>query len=458
MRYLAALAVGLAAAAGAEPSVPSQQARAVLKEMIEVDTAGDAGTTVLAEKIAARFRAAGWPAADVQLLAPADKPHKGNLVVRLRGSGKGKPVLWMAHIDVVTARPEDWTLPPFKLTERDGYFYGRGTHDMKGDSAAAVDALLTLRAEGWKPKRDIILALTADEEGGDGNGVDFLLKSHPNAFDPEMIINVDAGGLSLKNGKPVYYGLQTSEKIYVTYQAETTSAGGHSSRPTADNPIYGLAHALVGLEKLKFPVNLTDTAKLYFARAAAFASADDAADMRALAATGDAAAAARLSAKVEHNVVMRTTCVATMAEAGHAENALPQRARATIQCRVIPGESDASVRAAITAALGDRSISLTNVWPLVPSPESPPTAARLKTIETTARTLWPGIVVVPFLEAGATDGVYTRNAGIPTYGASGIAIDIDDIRAHGRDERIRVESFDRAVIFNYRMMKAFGGQ
>ena len=458
MRYLAVFAAGLATAVAAEPPVPSPQARAVLKEMIEVDTSGDVGTTVLAEKIAARFRSAGWPSADVQLLAPPDKPHKGNIVVRLRGSGKGRPVLWMGHIDVVAARSEDWTLPPFKLTERDGYFYGRGTLDMKGDAAAAVDALLTLRAEGWKPKRDIVLALTADEESGDGNGVDFLIKSHPGVFNPEMVVNLDAGGPSLRDGRPVYFGLQTSEKIYVTYQAETTSAGGHSSRPTGDNPIYRLAHALIGLEKLKFPVNLTETAKLYFARAAAFASAEDAADMRALAATGDAAAADRLSAKVEHNVLMRTTCVATMGEAGHAENALPQRARATIQCRVIPGESDASVRAAITGAFGDDRISLTNVWPLVPSPESPPTAARLKTIETTARTLWPGITVVPFLEAGATDGVYTRNAGLPTYGAGGMAVDIDDIRAHGRDERVRVESFDRAVVFNYRLMKAFGGQ
>ena len=458
MRRLGVLALILATTGHTEPTSPSPQARELLKELIETDTSGDIGTTGLAEKIAARFRAAGWPATDVQVLAPADKPHKGNVVVRLRGVNKAKPVLWMGHIDVVAAKPEDWTLPPFKLTERDGYFYGRGTLDMKGDAAAAIDALLTLRAEGWKPKRDIILALTADEESGDGNGVDYLLQNQRAAVDAGMVVNLDAGGTALKDGKPAYFGLQTSEKIYVTYVAEATSAGGHSSRPTADNPIYRLAHAMIGLEKLRFPLHLTDTAKLYFSRAAAFAPADEAADMRALAATGDAAAAERLSAKIEHNVIMRTTCVATMGEAGHAENALPQRARATVQCRVLPGETDASVRAAITAALGDPAVTLTPTQPFVPSPESPLTAQLLGTVEATARTIWPGVVVVPILEAGATDGVYTRNHGLPTYGIGGMSNDINDIRAHGRDERIRVESFDRAVIFNYQLMKAFGGK
>ncbi len=458
MRRLGILAVALATAAQAEPPLPDPQARSLLKELVETDTSGDIGTAGLAEKIAARFRAAGWPAGDIELLAPEGKANKGNIVVRLRGTGKTKPILWIGHIDVVAAKPEDWTLPPFKLTERDGYFYGRGTQDMKGDVAAAIDALLTLRAEGWKPKRDIILALTADEESGDGNGVDFLVKNHRDAIDAGMVVNLDAGGTALKDGKPLFFGLQTSEKIYVTYRAEATSPGGHSSRPTADNPIYRLAHAMIGLEKLRFPVHLTDTAKLYFARAAAFAPPAEAADMRLLAATGDAAAAERLSAKMEHNVIMRTTCVATMGEAGHAENALPQRARASIQCRVLPGETDASVRAAITAAVGDPAVTLTEIAEFVPSPESPPEAKLLDTVQATARTIWPGVVVVPILEAGATDGLYTRNAGLPTYGIGGMSGDIDDIRAHGRDERIRVESFDRAVLFNYRLMKALGGK
>ena len=426
-----------------------------MKDLVEINSTHANGSTRAAQALAEKFLAAGFPREDVILEVPEAHPTKGNVIVRLHGRGAGKPVLYICHLDVVEARPEDWTYDPFKLTEVDGWLYGRGTIDMKGQDSAVAASLIRLRREGIRPSRDVIVAFTADEEaGGDANGVDWLLHEHRNLIDAGLVINPDGGEAGMKHGRKLYVAVQTSEKVFLTFGLEVTDKGGHSSRPTAKNPIYRLSAALARLSSFKFPTHITDTTRLYFARRAQLESGQVQADMRAVGAgTADAAAYDRLSQNIETEIMLRTTCTATMIEGGHAENALPQRARATIQCRVIPGETQASVKQQLQSVLADPSVVFSVITPASPSPDSPPSPALISMVEGVVHGLWPGVIVVPEMSAGADDSKYTRSVGIPSYGIDGMFDDLDDARAHGRDERIGIGAFADEVEFTYRLMK-----
>jgi acetylornithine deacetylase/succinyl-diaminopimelate desuccinylase-like protein len=449
----------IAASAPAAPTAPEAReqtlAREILRELIDTRSTHDVGTTELARKVQARLLAAGFAAADAQLLIPADHPRAGNVVARLHGRGKGKPVLYLCHLDVVAANPEDWTRDPFHLTEDNGWLYGRGTIDMKGQDAAVLAALLRMKSEGFIPERDIIVAFTADEEsGGERNGVDWLLTEHRNLVDADLVINPDGGEAGMKGGRRLYVGVQTSEKISMAFEAEVTDKGGHSSRPTADNPIYRLSEGLARLSKFRFPVHLTDTTRQYFERRAAIETGATKSDMLAVTKTPpDPAVLERLSAVVETNILLRTTCTATQIDGGHAQNALPQRARATLQCRIIPGESQDSVRETLARVLDDPTIKISVITPATPSPESPLSGSILPIVEKVTHQLWPDVAILPQMGAGASDSKYTRLVGMPSYGIDGMFDDLDDGRAHGRDERIGVAAFGQEVEFTDRLMR-----
>lgn len=453
---LALLAGGAQAAPPLSPAQDQAFARETLKELVEINTVHKNGTRAAAEAVARRLKAAGFTDGEVQVVAPPGQPSYADTVVRLRGRGKARPLLYIVHLDVVEALPEDWTVDPFRLTEKDGYYYGRGTLDIKGEAAAGITALARMKREGFVPDRDIILAFTSDEESGDINGVQWLTTARRDLVDAGLALNPDAGRPVSRGGKPLYYGFQTSEKVYTAFLLETTNKGGHSSLPRPDNAIYQLAHALERVEAWRFPARLTATTRAYLQTTAALAEGRTAADMAAVAAgeTPDPAAADRLSADPDQNATLRTTCVATLLEGGHAENALPQRARATVQCRVLPGESLESVRAALVAAIADPGVAVTEVRPANPAPESPPTAQISALFTRTAQSMWPGVPVLPVMDQGASDSVFTRAAGIPTYGSWSIFYEVDDFRAHGRDERIGVQAFQEGVEFTYRLLKA----
>ncbi len=444
--------------AAAPPTADRELGREVLKELIEINTNHDHGSTEAANAIARRLKSAGFVDGDVTVIAPQGHPSKVNVIVRYRGAARGTPVLFLGHLDVVDAKREDWSVDPFKLTEQDGWFYGRGTIDMKDGDAALVDALIRLRREGFVPAHDLIAAFTADEEaGGDANGPAFLLKEHRELIDAGLVINLDGGGGAFKGGKRVLYEIGTSEKTYVTYTIETTSPGGHGSLPGPDNAIYRLASGLGRLEAYKFPVMLTATTRASFKSYAALEPGPDSADMLAVAqAIPDLAAADRLSHNDYYNAQLRTTCVATLISGGHAENALPQRAKATIQCRMMPGDNAEQVQAKLVAALNDARIAIRmDAVPIV-SPESPLTAQLLAKVTGVVHSMWPGVPVVPNMATGFSDDRQTRNAGMPSYDASGIWIEMDENRAHGRDERVGQVPFDESVEYTYRLVKAMG--
>jgi acetylornithine deacetylase/succinyl-diaminopimelate desuccinylase-like protein len=447
---------------------PDATARDIFRELIEIDTADSVGNvTTAARAMAKRLTDAGLPASDIQVLGPNDR--KRNMVARYRGTGAGglKPILILGHLDVVEARPEDWTTNPFKFVEKDGYFYGRGTQDMKEDDAALVAAFIALHQEGWHPDRDIILALTADEEGGKSNGVDWLLKNHRELIDAAFALNTDSGGVTSVKGKPINVDVEAAEKLYADFRISTTNPGGHSSLPVPDNAIYHLTDALARLEKTAFPVELNPVTRTYFERRAPLESPQVKADMNAILHNPpDAAAVARLSQDARYNSLLRTTCVATRLSAGHANNALPQRAEANVNCRILPGHTPEEIRQTLIRTFADPKITVKYVAndgtisdtaptrkafpPIMPSPEV------LKPLEKIAAEMWPGAPVIPEMETGASDSVYTIEAGIPSYGISGPAIDADDVRAHGRDERIRVTSYYDNVKFFYLYLKALG--
>jgi acetylornithine deacetylase/succinyl-diaminopimelate desuccinylase-like protein len=438
------------------PEDDKQLARTLLKELVEIKTTHESGSTLAALAIQQHLLTAGFPAGDVVFVAPSDQPTKGNVVVRYRGKGSGKPVLFLGHLDVVEANPRDWSVDPFKLTEKDGWFYGRGSIDMKDGDAALLEALIRLKREHFVPARDVIAAFTADEEaGGDSNGPAFLLKEHRELVDAALTVNLDGGGGAFKDGKRVYFEMGTSEKTYVTYTLETTSPGGHGSLPGPDNAIYRLADGLGRLEGYKFPVMLTATTRASFEKFASLDPGPQSADMRAVAQTPpDPAAAERLSQVVRLNAQLRTTCVATLISGGHAENALPQRARATIQCRMMPGDTAENVQSALTAALNDPQISVTLDAPPIVSPESAPTAQITAKVAGVVHSMWPGVPIVPTMASGFSDDRQTRNAGIASYDLSGVWADVDENRAHGRDERVGVQEFDESVEYTYRLVKA----
>ncbi|MDT7605310.1 MAG: hypothetical protein QOF61_3307 [Acidobacteriota bacterium] len=451
---LAAPAAQVRAQASADPN--QTLLREIYKELVEINTTDSVGDcTRAAEAMAARLRAAGFPAEDVQVLVPAGNAKKGNLVARLRGTGAKKPLLLLAHIDVVEARREDWSTDPFVLTEQDGYLYGRGTGDDKAMASIFVTNLIRMKREGYKPERDIILALTADEEGGDFNGVDFLIKNHRNLVDAEFGIN-EGGGGQLKKGQRLLNGIQASEKVFQSFRLETTNRGGHSSQPRKDNAIYQLAAALVRLSNHQFPFNLNEVTRTYFERMSKIETGQLAADMKAVASNPpDPAAVKRLEETPYYNALMRTTCVATRLEGGHADNALPQSARALVNCRILPQENATDVQATLTRVVADPQVKITPVGVYKPSPPSPLSSQVMQPVERVTDRMWHGTPVVPLMGAGATDSLYFRQAGIPVYGVSGVFGDIDDNRAHGRDERISIKSLYEAQEFLYELVKAF---
>lgn len=429
--------------------------RDVLRELIEIPTTeADGATPRVVEAMADRLIAAGFPREDVRVLGP--NPRVGNLVARFRGSdARRRPILVMAHIDVVPALREDWSVDPWRLLERDGWFYGRGTTDNKAGAAMLVANVVRLKREDWQPRRDIIVVLTGDEETTQAS-IQWLLKEHRALVDAEFALNTDSGGIILRSGRPSLFTVQASEKVYADYQLEVTDVGGHSSLARPDNPIYTLAAALQRIASHQFPLNVTEVARLFFARSAPVESGQLAADMRAVAATPpDRAAAGRLSKSPFYNARLRTTCVATRVEAGHANNALPQAARAVVNCRILPGEPTEPLEATLRRLAGD-NVKLTVLSAPAPSPPSPVPSAMLTRFERLAAAQWPGVPVAPEMGAGATDGMFTRLAGIPTYAPSALPEDPDDVRAHGKDERVGVEAFYQATEFWYRMVKAFG--
>ncbi len=433
-------------------ATPQQMAREILKQLIEINTTNPEGdNTKAAEAIAARFRDAGYPAADVQVLAPIAR--KGNVVIRLRGTGGAnapKPILFIGHLDVVEAKPTDWSVDPFSLLEKDGYFYGRGTLDMKGDDATMITTFLRLKREGYAGRRDLILALTADEENGPANGIQFLIKDHRDLIDAEFCINPDSGGGDIKNGKHLFMTMEAAEKVYASFRLEVTNAGGHSSRPSKDNAIYHLADGLSRLAKFDFPVHLFDVTHSQLERSAPFYEGQLGADMKALGANpNDVGALARFSAQPQYNALIRTTCIPTLLSGGHAENALPQLAVATVNCRVLPVDDVAEVERTLNKVVADPQIKITPVKAATTTPYTPIDPKVLSVVSAATTKHWPGLPVIPKLMLGASDGIYLVHAGIPTYGVSGIFSDEDDNRAHGRDERILAKSFDEAVDFMY---------
>ncbi len=436
----------------------------IFKQLIEINTTDSVGNvTAAAEAMAQRFRDAGFPESDLHILGPNDR--KKNLAVRLHGSGKHKPVLLIGHLDVVEARREDWTTDPFQFVEKDGYYYGRGTQDMKDGDAIMATTLIRFKKEGFVPDRDIILAFTADEEGGTSNGVDWLIKNHRELIDAEFVLNHDGGGILSEQGKPQFMTVDASEKLYSDYQLTVTNPGGHSSLPRPDNAIYHLADGLARLEHYQFPFELTNITRAYYERMSKIASGERAADMRAILKTPpDMAAVARLSEDPIDNSIMHTTCVATRLNAGHANNALPQMAQANVNCRIIPGHAPEEIRQELEKVVADPRISVKDMGAIggvnnrrsyAPPPLRPDV---FQPLEKVVNRMWPGLAVVPDMATGASDGVYTNAAGMPTYCVSGEAIDRDDIRAHGKDERIRVDAFYRAVDFYYQYLKAVTSQ
>lgn len=434
--------------------LPHQKmAKDFLRELIEIDTTHSTGnTTTAAAAMAAHLIAEGFAEEDVRVLGPVE--NRGNLVVRYRGRDIGrKPLLLLAHIDVVEADPADWTLDPFSFTEQEGYYYGRGTTDDKDEAAIYIANLIRLKREGFQPDRDIIVALTADEEGGTNNGVAWLLENHTDLIDAEYALN-EGGGGAIRDGIHIANGVQASEKVYLTFMLEVRNPGGHSSLPVKDNAIYRLADALIRIRAYDFPVVLNDVTRIFFERTADLEEGDLAAAMRGIIQEPpDPAAAAYLSRTPFYNSRMRTTCVATLLQAGHAENALPQRARATVNCRVLPGESIDVVRDTLVTVIGDAQLTVTTTWDATPSPPSPLTPEILGAIESVTEEMWPGVPVIPMMSTGATDGLYLRNAGTPVYGVSGLFSDIADNRAHGQNERIIIKSFFEGQEFLYRLTK-----
>lgn len=431
----------------------------IFKQLIEINTTDSVGSvTAAAEAMAQRFRDAGFPESDIHIAGPNDR--KKNLVVRYHGSGKHKPVLLIGHLDVVEARREDWTTDPFQFVEKDGYFYGRGTQDMKDGDAVMVTTLLRFKKEGFVPDRDIILALTADEEGGQSNGVDWLVKNHRDWIDAEFVLNHDGGGILAQHGKPLMMTVDASEKLYADYTLLVVNPGGHSSLPVPDNAVYHLADGLVRLEHYKFPFELNSVTRSYFERMSKIETGQRAADMKAILHNPpDQQAIARLSQDPIYNSTIHTTCVATRLNAGHANNALPQSAQANVNCRIEPGHSPEEIRQQLERVLADPKISITFVDSTGQGPNRksfappPPRPDVFTPLEKTVAEMWPGLLVIPEQASGASDGVYTNASGLPTYGISGEMVDRDDIRAHGKDERIKQEAFYRAVDFYYKFLK-----
>jgi acetylornithine deacetylase/succinyl-diaminopimelate desuccinylase-like protein len=431
-------------------------AREIYEQLVEIDTSAQKGTTAAAEAVAARLRAAGLPAEQIQLLGPA--PNKQNLVAHIRGGGKQPPLFLLAHLDVVTARPEDWSVAPFELLEKDGYFYGRGTADDKAMAAIFTTLFVRLAEASAKPRRDLVLMLTADEEGGPQNGVEWLLETHPELLANGGLVINEGGGGALRGGRRLFNGVQASEKIYANYWLTVTDPGGHSSVPRKDNAIYRLAAALGRLEASPFPIELNEITRRYLTRASELERGElGAALAKIVRDPGDAAAAAALSNNPRYNALLRTTCTPTRLDAGHADNALPQTARAHVNCRILPWHTPAEVERELRERVADERVAISTGKQDDASPASPLDPEVTGAIEEITEAMWPGIPVVPIMGAGATDSHHFRMRGIPAYGVSGLFSDIDDVRAHGRDERLLVRSFEEGHEFLDRLVRKLAG-
>ena len=458
---VAATPAGAASASAVTPRSPPEYdrlAREVFAELVGINTTHAVGSAKAAGALAARFRAAGFPDKDVFVGGP--RPDKMNIVVRLHGSGKGTPVLFNAHLDVVEAIRETWTVEPFVLTEKEGFFYGRGTIDVKNEVAVLTTNLIRLRQEGFKPARDIIVAFNTDEEaGGDANGVDWLLREQRPLVDAGLVINHDAGGGEMMNGEHLWNTIQTAEKVYATYSLTTYGAGGHSSLPPRDNAIFRLARALNRLGDFQFPVRLSDTTRGYLEAVADRVGGDRAAAIRAvLADPTNAAALDLLRDTPVVNAQLRSTCPATLVQAGQTESALPMRAKATIQCRLLPGTIPEEVLATLARVIDDPAVEIG----VLTAPRATATAVLDKgvfmAVQHVTNDMWAGVKVVPAMSSGASDNVYWRAAGIPSFGVSGTFVNVADIRAHGKDERIGVTEFYQSLEFSYRLMRALAGR
>jgi acetylornithine deacetylase/succinyl-diaminopimelate desuccinylase-like protein len=453
---LALLGVLAGAAAGVAQDSPTDRlAHDILAELVAIpSTESRVGSTPAAEAVAKRLRDAGFAADEVLVLGP--NPRKQNLVARIRGTGRRKPILLLAHLDVVEAPRADWATDPFELVEKDGFFYGRGTYDVKEGVALLAANFIRWKGEGLRPDRDLILALTADEENGDDNGVKWLLEKRRDVINSAYCLNTDGGDFLFgRDGRPLLTAIQVAEKWYLDWKLEVVNPGGHSSRPRKDNAIYQLAAALRGVEALRFPVGIGEVVRAYFAKQAALVGGTVGADMRAAAAEPpDPAAVARLSESPFYNGLLRTTCVATMVQAGHAPNALPQVATANVNCRVLPKMTLEEVRRGLTKAVNDPEVKISVVGSPTPGPASPLDPEVTRTMEQVVTAMWPGLPVVPVMDAGASDGKWLRAAGIPTYGISGVFVDPENKRAHGKDERVGVKDFYGGVDFYDRLVKA----
>ncbi len=448
------------------------EARDIFKQLIEINTTDSPQGSVTAgtEAMEKRFLDAGFRREDVVLLGP--DPRKQNLVVRFRAPAvqpAEKPILFLCHMDVVQALRTDWHTDPFQFVEKGGYFYGRGTQDMKDSDAALVATFLRLHREGYKPARDLILALTADEEGGRFNGAAWLVQQHRELVDAAYVINPDAGGVELDHGRTVVADVEATEKVYADFEVTATNPGGHSSRPRQDNAIYELTTALNKLAAYSFPFELNEITRTYFQNLAIKETGQTADDIHAILATPpDPAAAARLSAEPSFNSNFRTTCVATRLSGGHANNALPQTAQANVNCRIFPGHSPEEIREQLITVFGEPKLTVKYVSDAgVVTDTAPdrkaiaPPAPITEVFEPLTRltqAIWPGTPVTPVMENGASDSIYFAEAGIPCYGYSAIALERDDDRAHGQDERLPVGSFWKSLDFFYAFVKELGNK
>ncbi|MEQ1907883.1 MAG: M20/M25/M40 family metallo-hydrolase [Vicinamibacterales bacterium] len=447
------------ALAGAQSRTPDQRLlREIYQQLVEINTSDSVGsTTAAAQAMAARLKSAGFAEADVRIVTPSGNPKKGNLVARLHGTGARKPLLLLAHLDVVEAKREDWTRDPFKLIEENGFFYGRGTSDDKAMAAIFVEEMIRLKREGFRPNRDIILALTADEElGGSSefNGVEHLLRAQKPLIEAEYAINEGGGGLINAQGKYERLAVQVTEKTYIDFRLQVTNPGGHSSVPKPDNAIYRMSEALSRLSRFRFPAQLNDATRLYFERMAPRETGQVSADMKAILSNPpDEQALARLSDDPQINAQLRTTCITTMLDGGHAPNALPQRVTATVNCRVMPGVTLREVSDTLTKALADPNLSVTPITHVTMSAPSALKDDFLKSVEAVAGAMWPGVPVIPTMSAGGTDGRFLRNDGIPTYGVSGL-FNVSDNGSHGLNERMRVDALYEGQEFLYRLTRA----
>jgi acetylornithine deacetylase/succinyl-diaminopimelate desuccinylase-like protein len=470
-------AVTIAPMCAAEDPLPTAspaeraEARAIFKELIEINTTDTPRGNVTTATVAMQkhFLEAGFAPEDMQLLGP--DPRKQNLIVRMRASGTPtqKPVLFLCHVDVVEALRSDWTTGPFEFVEKGGFYYGRGTQDMKESDAAMVATFLRLHRAGYKPKRDLILALTADEEGGKFNGPEWLLSKHRDLVDAAFVINLDAGGIDLDHGRPVVADVEATEKVYSDFQVIATNRGGHSSVPRPDNAIYELTTALNKLAAYSFPFELNAVTRTFFENLSRRESGQIASDMRAILATPpDLAAAARLSSDPSYNSNFRTTCVATLLSAGHAPNALPQKAEANVNCRIFPGHSPEEIRQQLVGLFADPRLTVNYVSdagvvsPIAPERKAiappPPIKEVFEPLTRITQQIWPDTPVSPVMENGASDSIYFAWAGIPCYGYSAIALEQDDDRAHGQDERLPVDSYWKSLDFFYAFTRALGDE